>query len=147
MPENPGPCIEHLTGVGKTKAMGLLCCTEIRALGHNPYKLAQHFNTRAGFMVRHFSAGDEMWGDIVTPAEEALAIGHHPSLQRLIDGNKNIVLRAGWPDCAAAFFEKSFHTFVFRGEDRDQSALQALIKTAYDHPYAGEGPLLHARRF
>ncbi|MDE1151172.1 MAG: hypothetical protein PW788_01435 [Micavibrio sp.] len=129
------PNIGHLTNVGKTKAMGLLSFAEITALGHKPVALKDAFNAKAGFITRHFRAGDELWADTVTPAMESLAVIHAPSLQKLLDKNGALLARTGWPCGAEAFADKSFQDFVLRGDDAEQSALQALIKAAYNHPY------------
>jgi len=133
MPPQPG--IDHLTCVGKTKAMGLLSFAEIRACGHDALTLKDAFNAKAGFVTRHFRPGDTLWGDAVSAEMESLAVIHAPSLQKLLDENLSLLARTGWPSSSMEFADKSFQEFVLRGADADQSALQALIKAAYNHPY------------
>lgn len=133
------PHIGHLLQVGKSKAMGLLTLREITELGYDGATLAQQFNARSGFSVRHFAAGDRMWGDAVETGMESLAVIHLPSLQKLLDGEKDLLKRLGWPQTAPEFAARSFEDYVLRDTgDTDNSRLQALIKRAYDHPYADE---------
>lgn len=133
------PHIGHLLQVGESKAMGLLTLREIAELGHDGLTLARQFNARSGYSVRHFAAGDRMWGDVVETGMESLAVIHMPSLQKLLDGEKDLLKRLGWPQTAPEFAARSFEDYVLRDTgDTDNSRLQALIKRAYDHPYAGE---------
>ncbi|MCC7037589.1 MAG: hypothetical protein IT560_09830 [Alphaproteobacteria bacterium] len=133
------PHIGHLLQVGKSKAMGLLTLHEIAALGHDGATLAGQFNAKAGYIVRHFNIGDSMWGDPVAAGMESLAVIHLPSLQKLIDGEKELLQRLGWPQTAQEFAKRSFEDYILRDNaNPDHSRLQALIKRAYDHPYTGE---------
>jgi hypothetical protein len=133
------PHIGHLLQVGKSKAMGLLTLREITELGHDGATLARQFNAKAGYSVRHFTTGDRMWGDAVEPGMESLAVIHLPSLQKLLDGEKDLLQRLGWPQTAPEFAARSFEDYVLRdAASPDNSRLQALIKRAYDHPYADD---------
>ncbi len=133
------PHIGHLLQVGKSKAMGLLTLREIAGLGHDGATLARQFNAKAGYSVRHFTTGDRMWGDPVETGMESLAVIHLPSLQKLLDGEKDLLQRLGWPQTAPEFAARSFEDYVLRdAASPDNSRLQALIKRAYDHPYADE---------
>lgn len=119
--------------------MGLLTLREIAALGHDGETLARRFNAKSGYHVRHFGIGDMMWGEPVEAGMESLAVIHLPSLQKLLDAEKSLLQRVGWPQTAPEFAARSFDDYVLRDtENTDNSRLQALIKQAYDHPYADE---------
>lgn len=133
------PHIGHLLQVGKSKAMGLLTLREITELGHDGAILARQFNASAGYAVRHFNIGDRMWGDPLAAGMESIAVIHLPSLQKLIDSEKDLLQRIGWPQSAQEFAVRSFEDYILRDDaNPDQSRLQALIKRAYDHPYADQ---------
>lgn len=108
------PHIGHLLQVGKSKAMGLLTLREITELGHDGATLARQFNAKAGYAVRHFNIGDRMWGDPLAAGMESIAVIHLPSLQKLIDSEKELLRRLGWPQTAQEFAIRSFDDYVLR---------------------------------
>lgn len=128
-----GPDIGHIRNVGVDKAMGLLTLREIAQLGHDGQSLGAAFNRTAGYMVLHFRAGDKMWGDTVSADMASLAVVHLPMLQKLLDENRGVLVRTGWPQDAEGFACRSFEEFVLK-QDADTAALQGLVKKAYNHP-------------
>jgi hypothetical protein len=130
------PCIEHITDVGKNKAVGLLSFKEIRALGYAPGHIARQFNKRSGFLVIEVKENDVFWGRPTESKEETLAIAHLPSLQKWIDLNKETVAATGWPVDAGPFFRKSLETMVetYRSGDAEKCLMSMIIQT-YNHPY------------
>lgn len=126
-----GPDIGHIRNVGVDKAMGLLTLREIAQLGHDGQSLGAVFNRTAGYMVLHFRAGDKMWGDIVSADMASLAVVHLPMLQKLLDENRGVLVRTGWPQDAEGFACRSFEEFVLK-QDADTTALQGLVKKAYN---------------
>lgn len=136
----PAPTIQHLTDVGQRKAMGLLSFREIEALGHTPLTLKDHFNAQSTYAVRHLKPGMPLWGDVVAPDMETLAVAHLPMLQKLIDRHHPLLIAAQWPTTAQDFFDKSLQTYILRDATPTGSALQDLIKEAYQHPRPGHPP-------
>lgn len=129
------PVLTHLTDVGKTKAMGLLSYREICALGSSPQSLRAQFHDAAEYIVKDFGPTAQMWGAPVSAGMESLAIASVPRLQALLDENKQLLERAGWPLEAADFFEKSFAHFVLRSDVPCGAEIQDLIKKAYNHKF------------
>lgn len=127
------PSLTHLTDVGKTKAMGLLSYREICALGSSPQSLRAQFHDVAEYIVRDFGTAAQMWGAPVAAGMESLAIASVSKLQMLLDENKQLLERAGWPLAAPDFFEKSFAHFVLRSDAPCGAEIQDLIKKAYNH--------------
>lgn len=82
-------------------------------------------------MVLHFRAGDKMWGDTVSADMASLAVVHLPMLQKLLDENRGVLVRTGWPQDAEGFACRSFEEFVLK-QDADTTALQGLVKKAYN---------------
>ncbi len=130
------PCIEHITDIGKSKAVGLLSFREIRELGYAPGALAKQFNQRGGFLVIEVRQDDIFWGRPTESKEETLAIAHLPSLQKWIDLNKETVAATKWPLQAEPFFRKSLDTMVdlHNGGEAERCLMSMIIKT-YNHPY------------
>jgi hypothetical protein len=126
------PPLSHLTDVGRRKALGLLSYPEIRVHGVEPAALKAAFNARAGYVTRDLTTGQNLWDETLTDTRQTLAAAHLPSLQKLLDRNRALLQRTGWPLDAAAFFDRSLNDYVLRGSP-DADRLQDVIKTAYGY--------------
>jgi DNA polymerase I-like protein with 3'-5' exonuclease and polymerase domains len=124
------PPIEHLTAVGKTKAIGLLSYPEIEAHGFTACGLKEAFNAKSGFVLRDLKTGDMLWDEELTEKRQTLAVAHIPKLQKLLNRHRELLQRTGWPVDAVSFFDRSLKDYVLRGTP-DHNALQDLIKEAY----------------
>lgn len=130
----PGPSIDHLLNVGKTKALGLLTTGEIRGLGHSPRRIKRHFNDKSRYIVRHFKKGDMFWGDPVKERKMAtIAVASIPLLEKVIADNREVITASGWPTAPEEFFDKSLQTYVMRDDKPHGAELQNVMIRAYGY--------------
>lgn len=126
---NESKFMDDLWLVGKSKCLGYLPIHTIESAGYSVAQVCDWAEAE-GLRYKAFSPNE------CNIMSGALFVYHRSQLQKLIDANRMVLIKGGWPDLAAGFVG-----FVASTQAEDE-ALYELVGIAFNDPRFKESTLI-----